>query len=334
MRVRSAVHCKFRALAPSGGESMSAFSEAALEKKLSELSNSQQSVQTLSLWLIHHRKHSPLIVTVWERELRKAKPSRKLTFLYLANDVIQNSKRKGPEFTKDFAPVIVDAFKHVSSETDDSCKKHLTRVISIWEERAVYENDFLEELRQALFGEKKSKKRTYEQVKLDDEDDDHYSARSSPSETPQATDLIRALQELENAASGDAAVHQRIGSLPIEMQDTSLLDKVTDKESGDHLSKRVEDACMCLADYNGRLAAEIDDRKQLIRMLSDFLQSQKDVVAEKELKLDEYKRKLSRASQMRKELKLRILNLPDLSRLPNVTGSNLHLPFAGDIFDD
>lgn len=43
-----------------------------------------------------------------------AKPNRKLTFLYLANDVIQNSKRKGPEFTKDFAPVIVEAFKHVS----------------------------------------------------------------------------------------------------------------------------------------------------------------------------------------------------------------------------
>lgn len=50
---------------------MSAFSEAALERKLSELSNSQQSVQTLSLWLIHHRKHSALIVSVWERELRK-----------------------------------------------------------------------------------------------------------------------------------------------------------------------------------------------------------------------------------------------------------------------
>lgn len=54
---------------------MSAFSEAALEKKLSELSNSQQSVQTLSLWLIHHRKHSRPIVTVWERELRKGEPA-------------------------------------------------------------------------------------------------------------------------------------------------------------------------------------------------------------------------------------------------------------------
>lgn len=45
--------------------------------------------------------------------MHPAQVSRKLTFLYLANDVIQNSKKKGPEFTQDFAPVIVDAFKHV-----------------------------------------------------------------------------------------------------------------------------------------------------------------------------------------------------------------------------
>lgn len=52
---------------------MSSFSESALEKKLSELSNSQQSVQTLSLWLIHHRKHAGPIVSVWHRELRKGR---------------------------------------------------------------------------------------------------------------------------------------------------------------------------------------------------------------------------------------------------------------------
>lgn len=54
---------------------MSAFSESALEKKLAELSNSQQSVQTLSLWLIHHRKHSKTIVKVWHKELKKGKRS-------------------------------------------------------------------------------------------------------------------------------------------------------------------------------------------------------------------------------------------------------------------
>lgn len=50
--------------------------------------------------------------------------------------------------------------------------------------------------------------------------------------------------------------------------------------------------------------------------------------------LQEYKRKLARVSQVRKELRTRIQNLPDLSRLPNVTGSHVHLPFAGDIYSD
>uniref|UniRef100_A0A669QH58 CID domain-containing protein n=1 Tax=Phasianus colchicus TaxID=9054 RepID=A0A669QH58_PHACC len=45
--------------------------QKALERKVSELSNSQQSVQTLSLWLIHLPKHPVLIVSMWERELQK-----------------------------------------------------------------------------------------------------------------------------------------------------------------------------------------------------------------------------------------------------------------------
>jgi len=48
---------------------MSAFTESALLKKLAELNSSQQSIQTLSLWLIHHRKHSAAIVKTWQREL-------------------------------------------------------------------------------------------------------------------------------------------------------------------------------------------------------------------------------------------------------------------------
>ena len=52
---------------------MSGFTSEALEKKLSELNNSQQSIQTLSLWLIHHRKHNKLIVQTWYKELKKGK---------------------------------------------------------------------------------------------------------------------------------------------------------------------------------------------------------------------------------------------------------------------
>lgn len=45
--------------------------------------------------------------------------------------------------------------------------------------------------------------------------------------TPQTSELIRALQELENAASGDSVLRQRISSLPAEVQDASLLHRIT-----------------------------------------------------------------------------------------------------------
>lgn len=61
---------------------------------------------------------------------------------------------------------------------------------------------------------------------------------------------------------------------------------VSDKESGERLSRLVEEACMLLADYSGRLAAEIDDRRQLTRTLTLFLQSQKDGLAQNEQKLE------------------------------------------------
>jgi len=59
------------------------YSESALERKLVELNNSQQSIQQLSLWLIHHRKHHVSIIKTWYKEMIKTTPAKKLTFLYL-----------------------------------------------------------------------------------------------------------------------------------------------------------------------------------------------------------------------------------------------------------
>lgn len=46
----------------------------------------------------------------------------------------------------------------------------------------------------------------------------------------------------------------------------------------------------------------------------------------------EFKQKLARVTQVRKELKSHIQSLPDLSLLPNVTGGLAPLPSAGDLF--
>ncbi|KAG5281653.1 hypothetical protein AALO_G00047310 [Alosa alosa] len=327
---------------------MSSFSESALEKKLSELSNSQQSVQTLSLWIIHHRKHSSLIVRVWHREMKKAKSNRKLTFLYLANDVIQNSKKKGPEFTRDFEGVLVDACSHVAREADEGCKRPMERLLTIWQERSLYRADFIQQLKLAIEDsnspkqksaeDKKATKRAFQKIQEEEEEEEddyraHYSPKDPDGSGPQLTEeLVKALQDLENAASGDAAVRQKIASLPQEVQDVSLLEKITDKEAADRLSKTVDEACLLLAEYNGRLAAELEDRRQLARMLTEYIHSQKEALTEREKKLEEYKQKLARVTQVRKELKSHIQSLPDLSLLPNVTGGLAPLPSAGDLF--
>lgn len=52
-------------------DAMTGFTESALVKRLMDLNPSQQSIQTLSLWLIHHRKHHPTIVKIWFKEMCK-----------------------------------------------------------------------------------------------------------------------------------------------------------------------------------------------------------------------------------------------------------------------
>lgn len=72
--------------------------------------------------------------------------------MYLANDVIQNSKKKGPEYSRSFFKVLSSAFRHIfeSCATDTKTISALQRILSIWEDRGVYEtrivNDFRKEL--------------------------------------------------------------------------------------------------------------------------------------------------------------------------------------------
>lgn len=325
---------------------MAGFTEPALAKKLVELNNSQQSIQTLSLWLIHHRKHHKSIVQVWFKELKKAKSTRRLTFMYLANDVIQNSKKKGPEFSKEFGTILCKAFKHVALETDDKTRNGLERVLSVWQERNVYDAKQIDEFRQAL-GDKnkkatpeiepKPKKRKKEKepsppIVTTREEEIQSPTRSPPGEPPDPDELIKALQDLENSASTDAAVREKIASLPPEVSDASLLGKIRDKESAEKLSKQVDEACSLLADYNSRLSQELEDRKKVSRLLSDFTYSQKEILAQIEQKLEEYRDKLRRVTQVRNELRSHLQNLPDLTLLPNVTGGLAPLPSAGDLF--
>lgn len=79
-----------------------------------------------------------------------AKDSKQLTFMYLANDVIQNSKKKGPEYGQEFGKVLVESFKHMAKTGINAKTKHsLHRILTIWQERGVYDAQKIQEFKEA-----------------------------------------------------------------------------------------------------------------------------------------------------------------------------------------
>lgn len=71
--------------------------------------------------------------------------------MYLANDVIQNSKKKGPEFGKEFGFVLKRAFAHMSATGyNEKTKISLGRVLQIWGERGVYDATQIKEFTEAF----------------------------------------------------------------------------------------------------------------------------------------------------------------------------------------
>ncbi|KAL6558879.1 hypothetical protein OROMI_019229 [Orobanche minor] len=118
----------------------SVFSEQILADKLSKLNSTQQCIETEQ------------VVTTWEKQFRSSEMVRKVPLLYLANDILQNSKRKGNEFVTEFWKVLPSALKEVVNEGDERGKNAVSRLVGIWDERRVF-GSRAQSLKDVMLGE-------------------------------------------------------------------------------------------------------------------------------------------------------------------------------------
>jgi len=120
------------------------FTVSALEKKLSELNETAISIQQLSLWLVHHKKHFNTIVGTWQEELVRSPIGRKLTVLYLANDVVQNIRKTKSELLVEWGNKMIETFNHLASVPfDDRTSDRIKRLILIWEQRQIFDKKLI-----------------------------------------------------------------------------------------------------------------------------------------------------------------------------------------------
>ncbi|KAL8193595.1 hypothetical protein R6Q57_026730 [Mikania cordata] len=78
------------------------------------------------------------VVETWARQFHSSPRDQRLAFLYLANDILQNSRRKGSEFVAEFWKVLPDALRDVIDNGDEFGRNSALRLVNILDERKVF----------------------------------------------------------------------------------------------------------------------------------------------------------------------------------------------------
>ncbi|CAL8082997.1 unnamed protein product [Calicophoron daubneyi] len=123
------------------------FSEEAVVDRLQQLDDSQVSVESTSSWFLSLKDKAKDVVKLWFKEFRKAPPKKKIAFLHLVNDVVQNGAVTAPQFRKLFEPVLPTAFKETAKVQRHSVRSAVAHLLIVWAARRVYSKSFLRQLR-------------------------------------------------------------------------------------------------------------------------------------------------------------------------------------------
>lgn len=69
------------------------------------------------------------VVETWDKQFYCSPREQRLAFLYLANDILQNSRRKGSDFVSEFWKVLPDALHVVLKNGDNSERNAALRLV-------------------------------------------------------------------------------------------------------------------------------------------------------------------------------------------------------------
>lgn len=85
------------------------FNSIQFEKKLTSLKDSQDSINACCQWCLQNRVHHKKIVNAWLNVLKRVKVDQRLVLFYLANDVVQYSKRRNYEYVESWGTALQKA---------------------------------------------------------------------------------------------------------------------------------------------------------------------------------------------------------------------------------
>ncbi|KAL8834490.1 MAG: hypothetical protein Q9170_003725 [Blastenia crenularia] len=119
-----------------------AYTDDAVKAKLSSLNESQESIVQVSQWIMFHRRHADRTCAIWLERMRETTVNKRLTLIYLANEVVQQSKaRKKEDFLIAFSPLIAEATATAYKGATNDVQEKIRRTVEVWNQRRIFDKD-------------------------------------------------------------------------------------------------------------------------------------------------------------------------------------------------
>ncbi|XP_054568013.1 regulation of nuclear pre-mRNA domain-containing protein 2 isoform X3 [Eptesicus fuscus] len=297
--------------------------ESSLDRKFQSVTNTMESIQGLSSWCIENKKHHATIVYHWMKWLRRSAYPHRLNLFYLANDVIQNCKRKNAIiFRESFADVLPEAAALVK---DPSVSKSIERIFKIWEDRNVYPEEMIMALREALSTTFKTQKQLKENL---NKQPNKQWKKSQTSTNPKAALKSKIVAEFRSQALIEELLlykrsedqielkEKQLSTMRVDVCSTETLKCLKDKTGGKKFSKEFEEASAKLEEFVNGLDKQVKNGPSLTEALENagiFYEAQY-----KEVKVvaNAYKTFANRVNNLKKKLDQLKSTLPDPEESP------------------
>ncbi|KAJ6305425.1 hypothetical protein OIU78_020881 [Salix suchowensis] len=291
--------------------------------KLAKLNGTQQCIESLSRWCIHHRSKAELVVETWDKQFHNSDMLKKVPLLYLANDILQNSKRKGNEFVAEFWKALPAALKNVVEKGDDRDKNVVSRLVNIWEERTVF-GSRARSLRELMLGQdappplefSKKRSRSVKNTKRDSR-----SIRTKLSIGGAAEKIVSAfnlmVSEKPNEEAEMSNCKSAVHSVRIMEKDVNIACSNNDKDpKRKTLAKELEDNENLLKQSIEKLKSVEASRAALVSQLKEALQEQESELEGVRTQIQVAQAQVEEASKMRRRLNGEVLEASNTTIVP------------------
>ncbi|GMR41958.1 hypothetical protein PMAYCL1PPCAC_12153, partial [Pristionchus mayeri] len=319
---------------------MALLTQEKITQRLQGLDEKPESIQTCSAWLLHHAKPQNLdiIFDTWLREVYREKSSKRLiTLIWVANDVSQNSRKKGCEVANAFAPRIESALKHIrKNPQDDQVDKCVNRCVEVWESRRIFSREQLVRFESAL-----GLKRTASQPSTSLLPESPEKAVQKPpqfdnekmSQLERATrEMAEVLRRLEKAPSSDEKIRTKLAQFPESTGNASYLQHVRNEKEARSILERTKEAAPLCKEYCDSLANEVLDRRNLQNHLNEVLDTVKLITTRNNTIIEELKKREKTMKNHLDQVERAYDSLPDFSEM-ELDFQHTNLPSLKDLFN-